>query len=148
MKGFDEFAEEDVKGRVKLSALRRLLPFLEFQGKKIVIALILGILSALAASSLPLVFREVIDHALPSLQFDKVFLAGGAYFLLLVLQGSIEYFQSLILGLLGLESMARIKTHLFAHILSLKISYFGKTQTGKIISRIESILVFSSGERL
>jgi ATP-binding cassette subfamily B protein len=149
MKGFDEFPEEDVKGRVKFSILKRLLPFLEFQGKKIIIALMLGILSALAASSLPLVFREVIDHALPSLQFDKILLAGGAYFFLLVFQGSIEYFQSLILGLLGLESMARIKSHLFAHILSLKISYFGKTQTGKIISRIESdtqklFMLFSS----
>jgi ATP-binding cassette, subfamily B, multidrug efflux pump len=100
-------------------------------------------------ASLPLVFREMVDKAIPSKDLHFVLMFAMFYLLLLVGLGAIQYFQQLLVGYMGIDIVNNIKRVIFKHVLTLSISFFDKQGTGRLISRIESdsqklFMLFSS----
>jgi ATP-binding cassette subfamily B protein len=141
--------EESSAKKPKLSSLKRVYPFFKGHGKQLIFAIILVILTTGLSSSLPLVFRQLLDKAIPSKILGQVLAIGIAYLGLLVLQGGFQYLQSLIVGFMGIEIVNDVKRKILKHILDLPISFYDKHVPGKLMSRIENdsqklFMLFSS----
>jgi len=126
------------KGKISASTLKRILPFFEGQKWIMVLAVLAVILATAAITSLPLVFREMVDKAIPSKDPDLIIIIGLSYLGLLVFHGTVEYFQNLIVGYMGIDIVNNIKLKMFKHIITLSVKFFDKNGTGSLISRIES----------
>ncbi|MBN2829496.1 MAG: ABC transporter ATP-binding protein [Candidatus Cloacimonetes bacterium] len=141
--------EESSAKKPKLSSLKRVYPFFKGHGRQLIFAIILVVLTTGLSSSLPLVFRQLLDKAIPSRIMGQVLAIGFAYLGLLVLQGGFQYIQSLIVGFMGIEIVNDVKRRILRHILNLPISFYDKHVPGKLMSRIENdsqklFMLFSS----
>jgi ABC-type bacteriocin/lantibiotic exporter with double-glycine peptidase domain len=95
--------------RNKFKLIRRIATL--FQGHRS--ALILAIWSVLGRTllmvALPLIFREIIDRGILSKEVSLLLVLAGAYFIMTLLQGILEYFQSLLVGYMGISIVNDLK---------------------------------------
>lgn len=141
--------EEIQRGNISGVTLKRIMVFFKGHTKALVFSVLTVILAVVMNASLPLVFREMVDKAIPSKDLRFVLLFATFYLLLLVGLGAIQYFQQLLVGYMGIDIVNNIKRVIFRHVLTLSISFFDKQGTGRLISRIESdsqklFMLFSS----
>ena len=132
------FLDDGPKGQVKLATIRRILPFFKNHKPQVYFSVLFVILGTGLTSSLPLLFRHLIDVGIPSRAFDTILLIGLAYLGLLVLRGVLQFIQSIVLGYMGIDIVNDLKLKLFEHILGLSMKFYDKNPPGKLISRIES----------
>ncbi len=130
--------EKSSVNKPKLSSLKRVVPFFKGHGKQLSLAVILVVLTTGLTSALPLVFRHLLDTAIPSKVMTQIIAIGVVYLGLLVLQGGFQYIQSLIVGYMGIEIVNDLKQKILRHLLDLPISFYDKHLPGKLISRVES----------
>lgn len=141
--------EEIQNGSISGVTLKRIMVFFKGHTKALVFSVLTVILAVVMNASLPLVFREMVDKAIPSKDLRFVLLFATFYLLLLVGLGAIQYLQQLLVGYMGIDIVNNIKRVIFRHVLTLSISFFDKQGTGRLISRIESdsqklFMLFSS----
>lgn len=134
----NEIEEQEVEAPVRLSTFRRMLPFFAGNTPTLVAAIVMVLLRTAILACLPLIFRILIDEALPSGMYTPVVYVAGSCLVLLVAQGALEYFQSIIVGFMGITIVNNIKRKLLRHILTLSIRFFDQHKVGKLISRVES----------
>ncbi len=140
---------EEGKGSLKLNTFRRILPFFKGKEKPIKWSMLAIIIATTFGAMLPLVLRELIDTAIPSKKIDLILMMSGGYLFLLIANEGITYFQSLLVGYVGIDIVNEIKQKLFKHALKLPVKFFDHLGSGKLISRIESdsqqlFMLFSS----
>ncbi len=134
----DPELESEPRTKISISTFRRMLPF--FSGYQHTVAAAVAMVLARTGilACLPLVFRELVDSSIPSQQYSRIAIAASIYLLMLVAQGTLEYYQSLIVGFMGIRIVNTIKQQLLAHIFTLSIRFFDHHKVGKLISRVES----------
>lgn len=114
---------------------KRLLSYLK--PYKFLTALALGLLlfTTVIKSLIPLVASYFIDHFLTQIN-DKAFLILIGYYALYVLQSMIQYFGNLFFAKVSYSIVRDIRRDAFANMEKLGMSYFDKTPSGSIVSRI------------
>lgn len=141
--------EEIQKGNISGATLKRIMVFFKGHGRSLFFAVLTVTLGVAMNASLPLVFREMIDKAIPSKEIRLVLIFASSYLVLLIGMGAVQYFQQLVVGYMGIDIVNNIKRVIFRHVLTLSISFFDKQGSGRLISRIESdsqklFMLFSS----
>jgi len=101
-------------------------------------SLLLMILTSVCKILDPLVVAHIIDHSVPNGDLKDMFLWGGAFSVIIILSGLLNYLQIIMMAKLGLKIITQLKLKLFSHLLFLPISWFDKTPVGVLISRVES----------
>jgi len=141
--------EEIQKGNISGATLKRIMVFFKGHGRSLFFAVLTVMLGVAMNASLPLVFREMIDKAIPSKEIRLVLIFASSYLVLLIGMGAVQYLQQLVVGYMGIDIVNNIKRVIFRHVLTLSISFFDKQGSGRLISRIESdsqklFMLFSS----
>ncbi|MDA3837362.1 MAG: ABC transporter ATP-binding protein [Candidatus Delongbacteria bacterium] len=144
-----EGPDDHIKAKVSTSTLKRILVFFKGHEKAIILAILAVVLTTVLNAALPLVFREMVDNAIPSKDLNLVFKYASFYLVLLILFGVIQYFEMLIVGFMGIDIVNNIKNVMLKHMMTLSISFFDKLGSGRLISRIEAdsqklFMLFSS----
>ena len=144
-----EDPEENTKSKISRSTFKRILIFFKGHEKAITLAILAVLFTTVLNAALPLVFREMVDNAIPSKDLNLVFKFASFYLVLLILFGIIQYFEMIIVGFMGIDIVNKIKNVMLKHIMTLSISFFDKLGSGRLISRIESdsqklFMLFSS----
>ncbi|NOR44255.1 MAG: hypothetical protein GQ534_01620 [Candidatus Delongbacteria bacterium] len=144
-----EDPEENTKSKISSSTFKRILVFFKGHEKAIILAVLAVLLTTVLNAALPLVFREMVDNAIPSKDLNLVFKYASFYLVLLILFGIIQYFEMIIVGFMGIDIVNKIKNVMLKHIMTLSISFFDKLGSGRLISRKESdsqklFMLFSS----
>ncbi|HUX37720.1 MAG TPA: ABC transporter ATP-binding protein [Rectinemataceae bacterium] len=118
--------------------MSRLLPYVLNSRRLFVLGF--GSMVAVTAGQLggPLILKSIIDDSIPKSDLGGMALRAGAYFLLIVVMGILQWFSGITIGRLGLEVVTRIKRELFGHFLALPVSYFDVHPVGELMSRTES----------
>lgn len=114
---------------------KRLLSYLK--PYKLLTALALGLLllTTVIKSLIPLVASYFIDHFIIHIN-DKTFFILIGYYALYVLQSLIQYFGNLYFAKVSYSIVRDIRHDAFANMEKLGMSYFDKTPSGSIVSRI------------
>ena len=103
---------------------------------------ILGFLALLSVAggqlAMPLIFKSIVDVCIPKGDMMGMFYRAIAYLVLVIAMGACTYWGTIVTARLGLEIVTRIKKDLFAHFLTLPVSYFDQHPVGELMSRTES----------
>ncbi|MBL8967646.1 MAG: ABC transporter ATP-binding protein [Spirochaetaceae bacterium] len=86
----------------------------------------------------PLILRGIIDESIPKRDVAGMLYRALAYLGVVVGMGGLTYYGTIVIARLGLEVVTRIKKDLFAHFLTLPVSYFDKHPVGELMARVES----------
>ena len=122
--------------RRKLVSFRGLLPFVRPHK-----ALLAGWLTALAVSStatlsLPIALKQMLDQGFSqATAVDRGFLGIGVVILVLAIATGARFF---FVSLFGEKVIADLRRHLYAHLLSLDQSFFERTRSGELLSRLSA----------
>lgn len=137
------------KGR-DLSYLKRFWPYVKPQRLALFLGLIIVPLITLVHLAQPILIQRGIDDYI--LKGDLSGLSGvaGLFGLCVMLELIFRSSQSYIFQLVGVKSVTKLRDDLFGHILGQSSSYYDKTPTGKLVTRVTSDIealneTFSSG---
>ncbi|MEN1940914.1 ABC transporter transmembrane domain-containing protein [Luteimonas sp. MJ174] len=122
------------KSRVPLSTLRPLWPFLA-RHRALLVAWLLALLaSSTATLSLPLAVRRMIDDGFASgAGIDAAFMLLFLVTFALAIATAARFF---FVSLLGERVVADLRTKLFGHLVGLDQSFFERSRTGELVSRL------------
>ena len=117
-----------------MEPLLRLLRFVLPHKLRIVLALPAMLLYALASGGLAYVIEPVFDRVLPA--GDQVGLICGALVGLYLAKGAGAYFSVYLMADAGQRLVHDLRTALFGHMLGQSAAFFGRSTTGRLLSRI------------
>jgi ATP-binding cassette subfamily B protein len=104
------------------------------------LAFCLGILAVATALSLywPVLLRQALDVDIAGKDVGGLIWTVGQIALIQLITLVFQFIQRVRLETIGQEVMVALKRKLFAHLLSLDISFFDKNPVGRLLSRVES----------
>jgi ATP-binding cassette subfamily B protein len=122
--------------RRSLRPLARLYPYLGRYKRMVAAAIFFLMLAAAMTLTLPIAVRRMIDHGFSG--GDSVFIAN--YFSMLVIIAGVLAFASAcryyFVITLGERVVSDIRSDVFAHVTKLSPSFFDRSQSGEIVSRL------------
>jgi len=128
--------EEKSRKRRSLAPLRMLVPYV-FQNKRLVIAALISLITASAATlTVPVALRRVIGNGFSGENIDTIdyyFLAMiGVVAILAIASAGRYYFVTKI----GERAVADIRKDVFASVLKFDAAYFDSARIGEVVSRL------------
>ena len=143
--GWWHYLRYDVEARPKVSrdVLRRVAGYgRPYAGR---IALMLGTILAISLLSVipPLLYRALIDHALPQRAFGRLNLLALGMIGIPLLSGLIGVGQRYLSSQIGEGIIYDLRRALFEHIHQMSLRFFTNTRTGELISRLNNDVVGS-----
>ncbi|MBF0300456.1 MAG: ABC transporter ATP-binding protein, partial [Oligoflexia bacterium] len=126
------------KFKNRLLKLNKIFSLFGEHRKKLYLAFVAVVISTTLAACMPLVFREILDKAIPSKNLSYITLISLLYLSLILAQEAINFFTSLTIGWMGIEIVNKLKLRILTHISTLSINFFDKFGEGKLISLVES----------
>lgn len=124
--------------RREIQELRRLVPYVRPEWRRLALALILMMAGVLLQLALPLITRQIIDSILPhknfvALNWVIVFLCG-----FMVFKGICDILQAYVLTSTREKILLRLQIELFRHVQSLSLAFFRNSNTGYLLARINN----------
>lgn len=120
----------------RLNSLRGLLPFLRPHRRLVVLWLGALALSSTATLALPVAVKHMIDQGFQAgADVDRWFLLLFAVASLLAIATAARFF---FVSLLGEKVIADLRQRLYGHLLSLDQSFFERSRTGELLSRLSA----------
>jgi subfamily B ATP-binding cassette protein MsbA len=124
------------RDEIDMEIYKRLLTYLTPYKVRLVWSVVfMGLTSALVSAQAYLV-KPVLDKVILAKNMELGLLLPPALVLVTVLKGVAAYGRDYLMGWVGQKIVNDIRDQLYAHVESLSFSYFTRTPTGVIISRI------------
>ena len=120
--------------KAPLGSLRALWPFIRRHAGLFSAWLVALACSSAATLSLPVAFRQMIDHGFSSgANIDRTFAFVLVVIVALALATAARYF---FVTLLGEKVVADLRTRLYAHLLDLDAGFYDRNRSGELVSRL------------
>ncbi|MGA7875076.1 MAG: ABC transporter ATP-binding protein/permease [Desulfoferrobacter sp.] len=84
--------------------------------------------------------KRIVNIAIQSRNLNALFMYCGLYIGAVVMAGVLKYIINVLQGYIGQKILYEMRTQLYAHILSLPLSFFRRTPPGMVISSLTSEL--------
>jgi ATP-binding cassette, subfamily B, bacterial len=127
--------------QIKKGTLPRMLTYAKQYKALLVIFLIAVVLDAIVSSVTPLLFRVIIDNALPEkatgLAIGLATLGAG----LALFDAVLSLFERRTSAVIGEGLIYDLRAKVFSHIQEMPIAFFSRTQTGALISRLNNDVI-------
>nr|WP_239146324.1 ABC transporter transmembrane domain-containing protein [Streptomyces sp. SID10815] len=130
------FPEEHGSGR-RLRALCRTLRATPYRWQVVLLLTVTAADACIAAAS-PLILKFIIDHGILPGHLRVVVWLSLALAGLAVVNAGVVYLQSRCSGRVGEGVVYELRTQVFAHVQQQPVAFFTRTQTGKLISRLNT----------
>ncbi|WP_316529583.1 ABC transporter ATP-binding protein [Kitasatospora brasiliensis] len=126
------------RGQVRPGTVRRILPYLRPYRVLIAVLLSLTVLDAVITVSTPLLFKVLIDHGIVPRERGVVAGAAGAVAGLALVQALVGFWVSRSSARVGEGLIYDLRTEVFAHVQRQPLAFFTRTQTGSLVSRLNT----------
>ncbi len=133
--------EEEQKSKVTRSSLRRVADFARPYLRYILLMLLAIVGSSLLALIPPLLYRDLIDHALPNKDFSRLNLLALGLIGIPLLDGLIGVGQRWISARVGEGVIADLRKALYTHMQRMSLRFFTHTKTGALMSRLDNDVI-------
>jgi ATP-binding cassette, subfamily B, bacterial len=130
--------EEEKKPKVTRSALRRVADFARPYQRYIILMLVAIIVSSLLGLIPPLLYRDLIDHALPNKDLMRLNLLALGLIAIPLIDGLIGVGQRWISSRVGEGVIADLRKALYAHMQRMSLRFYTNTKTGALMSRLDN----------
>jgi ATP-binding cassette, subfamily B, bacterial len=134
------FRRDDSILSYKLSPgiFRRILAFARPYRAKLAVFLVLIIIDALLGAANPLLYRAIIDDGILPRNSGFIIQVGVVLVILAIADAGLSLWQRWISARIGEGLIFEMRTQVFAHFQEMPISFFTRTQTGALVSRLNS----------
>ena len=121
--------------------VRRVLHFARPYRGLITIFIVLVVLSAALAVTPPLLFKEIIDEGVLKGNKRLLIILASLVAVLAVLQAILGLIQRWCSSKIGEGLIFDLRTQVFDHVVRMPVAFFTRTQTGKLVSRLNSDVI-------
>jgi ATP-binding cassette, subfamily B, bacterial len=134
------FRRDDSIRSYKLSPgiFRRIVAFARPYRPKLAVFLVLIIVDALLGAANPLLYRAIIDDGILPRNSGFIVQVGVVLVILAIADAGLSLWQRWISARIGEGLIFDMRTKVFAHFQEMPISFFTRTQTGALVSRLNS----------
>ncbi len=134
-------ANEQAQPNLSRGLLRRVAAYARPYSVKIGLALVTIFVSSLLGLVPPLLYRDLIDHALPERDWSRLnFLALGMIAIPLI-SGLVDVGQRWLSAGIGEGIISDLRKALYAHMQKMSLRFFTNTKTGELMSRLNNDVV-------
>jgi len=119
-----------------MSLYRRLLDLVKPYRVKLAFAMICMLFVSLLTAAQAFLVQPALDDVFLKKDLKILFLLPIAIILLFFIKGIFDYGQAYLMNFVGLRIVADMREKLYNHLQNLSLSFFTKTPTGILISRI------------
>ncbi len=134
-------ANEDAQPHVTRDLLRRVAVYARPYTFKIAVMLLSIFASSLIELVPPLLFRDLIDHALPNKDLARLNLLALGMIAIPLLDGFNGVGQRWLTSRVGEGIIADLRQSLYAHMQRMSLRFFTNTKTGELMSRLNNDVV-------
>lgn len=136
---FGGIYEDEIVGKAyDRKLLERFIRYLRPYRRLVAWSLLLLPLIALAKLAQPWLIKLAIDQHITVGKMAGLPLLSLGYFALIIADGLLTYLEIYLLQYLGQKIMFDLRTELFSHINHLPASFFDRTPTGSLVTRVTS----------
>jgi ATP-binding cassette subfamily B protein len=121
-----------------LAAIKKLLPFLSEEKKRLTIAFIATIINASLNLTGPALIGYTIDHYVVTKQYHGVLVFAGILLGIYVCAFMANYIQTRLMGTVGQNVLFKLRNTVFNKLQSLPVAFFNQNKAGDLISRINN----------
>ncbi|MDQ1725360.1 MAG: ATP-binding cassette, subfamily bacterial [Frankiaceae bacterium] len=134
-----------LEDKLKPGMLRRVWGFAKPYHSSLVFFLTAVVLDSLTAVATPLLFRQLIDHAIPEGQathsIRAVVVIALAVAGLAVVDAALSLVERYYSSRIGEGLIFDLRTRVFNHVQRMPIAFFTRTQTGALVSRLNNDVI-------
>ena len=130
-----------VKRKLAPGTIPRIIEFARPYRREITIFLVLVVLDSLLVVALPLLFKVVIDEGVTKGNKDVVVGVALAVAGLAVFDALLTLYQRFLSSRVGEGLIYDLRTKVYAHVQRMPIAFFTRTQTGALVSRLNTDVV-------
>ncbi len=134
-------ANEEAQPHVTRGLLRRVAVYARPYTFKIALTLLSIFASSLIGLVPPLLFRELIDHALPDKDLTRLNVLALGMIAIPLLDGLNGVAQRWLTSRVGEGIIADLRKSLYAHMQRMSLRFFTNTKTGELMSRLNNDVV-------
>jgi ATP-binding cassette, subfamily B, bacterial len=127
--------------RLSRGVVRRILAFARPYRGLIIGFIVLVVISSALAVTPPLLFKQIIDEGVLKGDRRLVVVLGVTVAALAVLQAVIGMVQRWCSATIGEGLIFDLRTRVFDHVVTMPLAFFTRTQTGKLVSRLNSDVI-------
>ncbi len=132
---YDEDAMRRKKSR-SMKPLMQLLPHLMRYKRMIVFAVFSLVMAAMATLAVPIAVRRMIDHGFSAENSQLIDQYFGIMFLVVFILALASGGRFYFVNWIGERVVADLRERVFSHVIGLSPSFYEKTRTGEILSRL------------
>ncbi len=134
-------ADEQAQPKLTRDLLRRVAAYARPHGRKIALALMTIFVSSLLGLVPPLLYRDLIDHALPQRDWSRLNLLALGMIGIPLISGLVDVGQRWLTASIGEGIIADLRKALYAHMQNMSLRFFTNTKTGELMSRLNADVV-------
>ncbi len=132
---------DGAKPKITWMLVRRVLSYARPYRTLIVIGLILILIQSGIGLLTPLIFRDLIDHTLPSGDVNRLNLLAFGLILIPIFSSAIGIIIRRVNSRIGEGVIYDLRVSLFSHLQRMSLRFFTNTKTGELMSRLNSDVV-------
>ncbi|MCB9452561.1 MAG: ABC transporter ATP-binding protein [Anaerolineaceae bacterium] len=132
---------EESKPQVTRALLLRVLGYARPYRVPIVILLVMILVTAGLGLLTPLIFRDLIDNALPNSNVERLNILALGLVAIPIISGVIRVFQRKVNATIGEGVIYDLRVSLFEHLQRMSLRFFTNTKTGELMSRLNNDVV-------
>jgi len=125
-----------LKESIKPGTTLRVLRFAVMYGGRLTLFGAVVVLSAFIGNLNPLLYKRIIDEAIPAHDSALVIRLALLAALILSTDAALGLFQSYLAARIGKDILLKLRTDLFNHIQRMPLAFFLRAQTGALVSRL------------
>ncbi|MBN2390874.1 MAG: ABC transporter ATP-binding protein [Anaerolineae bacterium] len=138
MRPYIQYDKEQDRPKISWSLLKRVLAYARPYASKASSLVALIIISALLSLISPLLFRDLIDNALPNADATRLNWLALGLFALPAVTGLINVAQSYLTSSVGEGIISDLRQALYTHMQRMSMRFFTNTKTGEMMSRLNN----------
>jgi ATP-binding cassette subfamily B protein len=135
------YDEERDRPHVSRQLLRRVMRYAQPYWRAAAIMIVLIILTSLLNLVPPLIFRDLIDHAIPDRDVARLNLLALGVIAIPIIVGLVGVGQRYLGARIGEGIICDLRQDLYAHMQRMSLRFFTTTKTGEMMSRLNNDVV-------
>ena len=138
--------DDQLFGKVyKPSVVKRLMPYLKGKLRLVIVALVATALWSISATAMPFMIKIAIDEYIVKGKWNGLIILSIGFVLVILFNSLCSLVMEISCVKIGQHVLYRLKKDMFGKIQQLSLGFFDKTETGRLISRVQGD-VYQIGE--
>jgi ATP-binding cassette subfamily B protein len=135
------------KAPVNSGTLKRIIPYMKPHKWTFLLLVVAGLMNALAVAASPVMLGVVIDKGITPKKMDVIVAVAMAIVALAVLESGSQYLRARCSARIGQGLIYQLRTQVFEHVQEQSVAFFTRSQTGSLVSRLNTDVMVLSRRR-